>query len=774
MPDIHDKEPFPIVDWFSYLRSLMKEDMYISVILPLLLEWEPCYSIPGHWLESDEWNRIQTGDRVKVSFANKEYIGVVSETGICPQISQERIQSVISMEKDMKRILPQEIEFWKMLSEYYMCSIGEVYKAAYPAGKLNLEEAKAISRRKERERISRSLEKKETRLARLKENLAKTQKEDKAAAVERNIIKIKLEISSLRNQIEGLQTHDPEKFLSEDNIASTSDIILTEAQKAAETDIRKAFKTGKPALLHGITGSGKTEIYIRLAEETIRNGKNVLYLVPEIALSRQLEDRLRKHFGSSLLVFHSGETASSRRNTAEKIRELSEKDTSDKRYIVLGTRSSLFLPHNHLGLIIVDEEHDSSYKQDSPAPRYNGRDAALMLHRLHGSSIILGSATPSLEEIYNCRIGKHEYVRLEERYHHSDDSDIEIIDTKAERRKNGMVGNFSRKLIARIESALERKEQIMILRSRRAWATALQCSNCGDIQKCPHCNVSLNLHKNTQDGTTLCHYCGYSAPYSGKCSKCGGDLSTLGTGTQKIEEEAARLFPQARIARLDSDSAQSKAFEIKTIKDFSKGDTDILIGTQVLTKGFDFSGLTLVAVISADTLLGIQDFRADEKAIQILEQFRGRSGRRSTKGHFVIQTSQPEHPVYQRIISGDSTFSVNELLLERKDFRFPPYTRIIEICISDKYEDRASRMSETLSEILRKAFASEPETADTITGPYSPAISKISDRHLRNIRISLPKDKLTASRKAALKKVVSRFEKTYRYTGHISIDVDPS
>ena len=364
-------------------------------------------------------------------------------------------------------------------------------------------------------------------------------------------------------------------------------------------------------------------------------------------------------------------------------------------------------------------------------------------------------------------------VQLKERFHGSEASDIEIIDTKAEWKKNGMRGNFSIKLIGHIRQTLDKGGQVVILRSRRAWASAMQCSLCGEIVKCPHCNVSLSLHR---DGRMVCHYCGWSASYSGKCGKCSGELKNLGAGTQKIEEEAAALFPQARIARLDSDTAQNKKFESKTIKDFTKGDIDILIGTQIVTKGFDFSNLKLVAVVSADSLLGIQDFRADEKALQLREQFRGRCGRREDKGLFVIQTSQPEHPVYQRIANNEAMSLNSDLLRERKDFNFPPYTRIVEINIKDNIEDRGKRMSEKLALKLRGQFVSEGASLldDPITGPYSPTVDRVADQYIKTIRLSLKKDRNLTTGKEKLRKTISVFEKENRYDGHITINVDPS
>ena len=743
----------------------MKEIAYIKVILPLKLEWEPCYRLP----EGISPESVAVGDRVKVRFVNKVYSGVVSETGISPETAPSKIREIEEVETGLEKILPEEIELWRRVAEYYMCAIGDVYKAAYPVGKINLEEARAaaLSRvRQRQERILDSMRQKvtriEERLSKKEELIQKSRPGTKARAkYTEEAEKIRGELATAaevldRAEAEAAQRHETDK---PDIYIPKREVSLTGPQQKAYDRIQEALDTGKPALLHGVTGSGKTEIYIRSAQEALSKGRNVLYLVPEIALSRQLEDRLHEHFAERLLVFHSAETAVSRRSVTDAVR-------SGNGYIVLGTRSSLFLPHHGLGLIIVDEEHDSSYKQDSPAPRYNGRDTALMLSQIHGCGIILGSATPSLEEVYNCGCGRHQLVELKERYHGTEDSDIEIIDTKAERIKRGMRGNFSLKLIEHIRKALNDGGQVMILRSRRAWSPAMQCEECGEIPKCPRCNVSMSLHKTQGKDRMLCHYCGNSGTFTGKCSRCGGALKSLGAGTQKIEEEAAALFPDARIARLDSDTAQNKSYETQTIREFGKGNIDILIGTQILTKGFDFGGLSLVAVIAADTFLGIQDFRADEKALQVLEQFRGRCGRRERKGLFVIQTSQPDHPVYSMIGTGDRTVSGMGLMQERKDFNCPPYSRIIEITVRDRFEDRAVREAVELSGRLGRSFE--------ITGPYSPAVDKVADQFIRIIRINLKKDRRLSENKKAISEVIQSFEKERRYDGHITVNVDPS
>jgi primosomal protein N' (replication factor Y) len=747
---------------------------YISVILPLKLEWEPCYA-----LKDDE--TLQAGERVKVEFARKVYTGVVSAVGIEPETELHKIKEILTVERGLERIREEEIALWRRVAEYYMCSVGEVYKAAYPQRKIDLEEARAAALQKAQERHERMLNAMREKVGRLKEKI-----EEKTKALENARPGTKK-----REQIEGMV----ERLTNEFNIASAAlahaesaahdgmretistetepDMTLTPAQEEAYLQTCASLQAEKPVMLHGVTGSGKTEIYIRLAADALSKGRNVLYLVPEIALSRQLTERVGKHFGERLLTYHSGESEARRRAIAERIRT-----GGGTGYIVLGTRSSIFLPHNNLGLIIVDEEHDSSYKQDSPAPRYNGRDTALMLSVIHKCGIVLGSATPSLEEMYNCECGRHTLVTLNERYHGDSETEIEIIDTKAERRKRGMEGSFSRKLIEHIRKTLSEGGQIMVLRSRRAWASAMQCEECGEIQKCPHCNVSLSLHKTGDTGFLSCHYCGHREAYRTTCIKCNGAIRPLGSGTQKIEEEAAVLFPQARIARLDSDTAQNRNYETKVIKEFAEGNIDILIGTQILTKGFDFSNLRLTAVIAADTMLGIQDFRADEKALQLLEQFKGRCGRRGSKGTFIIQTSQPEHPIYQRIVNGETKTFSDSLLAERKMFGFPPYSRIVEITIRDGNQKRADLMASRLTATLRQVFKSPSGlgllAASPVTGPYSPVVDRVQEEHIRCIRISMRKDRTLASNKAVLNETVLTFEKDQKYNGHITLNVDPA
>ena len=805
--------------------------IFIQVILPLRLEWEPFYyqeielsesagdasglfpvTSTGSVTERDK-EQVRVGDRVRVNFAGKEYVGVVSMADAGKQAEEmgivDKVKPILGMAEGLEPVTKEEIELWRQIAEYYLCTVGEVYKAAYPAQKVEKEvvqarqEAlKAEREEKNRTKIADKIKRLEERAEKKAELAAKARKSESRERylAEKDMLEGEIgllvrELTSMVGELcrttgsvtgygDSVTYHQDEEPIGgsiiETSEGTEKEIRLSAAQEEAYSKIKEIFAKGKPALLHGVTGSGKTEIYLKLAQETLAMGKNVLYLVPEIALSRQLEDRISETF-PELLVFHSGETMSRKREVATVLRHAGE-PAEGKGYVVLGTRSAIFLPHKNLGLVIVDEEHDTSYKQDSPAPRYNGRETAIMMAKIFGANVILGSATPSLESLYNCSVGRYGLVTLNKRFYDAADSDIEIIDTIAERRKNGMIGNFSRKLIEHIGKCLGEHRQVLILRERRAYSPIVQCQECGDIPKCRCCNVSLSLHRRADGSERLvCHYCGRVYEYTGKCHKCGGELKPLGSGTQKIEEEASKLFPNARIARLDSDMAQSRKYETDTIRKFSNGEIDILIGTRMVAKGFDFSGLSLVAVLQADSILGQEDYRADERGLQLLEQFRGRCGRRGEKGLFVIQTSQPEHPVYQSIDGKlDENGTMARFLGERKLFGYPPYSRVIGVVIKDYNQARVDLLSRDLGEYLRGAlavkvsFAPGVQNGPNVIGPYSPAIDKISNQNIRQIRVLLPKDRSLARNKETLAAAVERFEKEKKYSGHIALDVDPA
>lgn len=766
---------------------------YISVLLPLKLEWAPCYEVPSG-------EAVSAGDWVRVIFANRPYTGIILETDAAPGTDISRIKTIISVERSLTPVSAAEMKLWKMVSDYYLCTPGEVFKAAYPLMKISqqetlarMQEREALKKARLREKLAVKLQKAEERLAGkekklengrisllkikekeiiLPEKEKKTAKKEKEiAGLEESVKKAVLETESLRREL-ALASADAQDgcFAVEENPGPPeTGIVLTEEQRRIYDGAIASIGKGKPVLVKGVTGSGKTEIYLELAARAMSEGKNVLYLVPEIAVSKQLTDRIRSIFGDRLLVYHSEETAAGRRNTAEKLRESSR---LGRQYIVLGTRSAVFLPHDRLGLIIVDEEHDSSYKQDSPAPRYNGRDAAVMLSTIHGSGIVLGSATPSLESVFNAECGKYDMLTLSSKYYNATEADVEILDTSAERRKRGMDGSFSKKLISEINRTLENGGQVLIVRSRRAFSPVMQCPECGEIPKCPHCNVSLSFHKSPDRLT--CHHCGYSEAFEPHCRKCGAVLQGLGSGTQKIEEETRARFPDARIARLDSDTAGSKVAE--TVRKFNSGETDILIGTQIVSKGFDFPGLELSAIISADSLLGLQDFRADEKALQTLEQLRGRCGRRGRQGHFVIQTGMAEHPVYRQLAEGGSDILYPVLLSERKEFGYPPFTRLVNINIRDTDERRLERMATGLAARLKGIFTESSMTDvsyEPVSAPFRPPVDKVADHYIRTVRVTLKKDRLLHGYKKSVAATVASFEKDNRYPNHITIDVDP-
>ncbi len=672
-----------------------------SIILPIKYSAQISYAIPPVY-------QVERGSHVMVDFAGKLYSGIVEKTYTIEkeQISSESeingekkiIYKPILKVEELPKVSELELKLWENISNYYLCSIGEVYKAAYPA--------------------------------------------------------------SIKKQENVKSKKTPEKYIA--SLPKISEIIvpqLSQAQLAAEEQIEKYLKDKKPVLLDGVTGSGKTEIYINLAQKELEKGKSVLYMVPEIALSKQLYQRLKSIFGDRLLTFHSKQTAANKALIYKILTHSTHTPT-----IVLGTRSSLFLPLKELGLIIVDEEHDPSYKQTEPAPRYNGRDAAIMLSILHESKIIFGSASPSFETLYNCATGKYNKVELTEKYYGGKESEIEIIDTINALKTRQIKGNFTQKLINEIARTIQNGNQVLIFKNRRSYAPIVECTECGTIPKCPHCNVYLSYHK--QNNTLRCHYCDYITHFSKICTKCGLDtLKYKGVGTEKLEEELKSLFPERQIARYDSDITKSKKEEEKIIKEFSSGEIDILVGTQMITKGFDFENLKLVAVIQGETILGIQDFRADERGIQLLKQLMGRCGRRGERGKILIQSNIADHPVYDHLkdISRNNIEekrAFNQILMERKEFDFPPFVRLVKIIVKHQ---KLEKVTEICNKILELDI-----NCKELSGPFTPQIDKIRGEHIKCFYAKFNKDaNLTKNKKELVKKTNSLKTKS------IIMDVDP-
>ena len=737
---------------------------YLKVILPLKLDWEPCYSV----LPGTEGGVPSVGTRVSVRFAGRQYVGVVSESDVTPDIELTKIQRIIRVEDGISPVTEVEMRLWRFVSDYYLCPVGEVYKAAYPSLKNDGE----MIRSRERLRAEERLRRMNAALAAKRERLEAAVERRRAMyekAVRPETREKYLEaLTKAENELNAL----PLEIAAQDDSRSYTRLPLPSLSLAQQTcleQIRGFFSKKSPVLLDGVTGSGKTEVYISLAANVLDLGGSVLYMIPEIAVSKQLGNRLKEVFGSQLALFHSGMSASARSLAVEKVRM--------GNCIVLGTRSSVFLPFMDLGLVIVDEEHDNSYKQETPAPRYSGRDTAMMLARFHGADLLLGTATPSLESLYNCRTGRLAKVMLRERYFGDDRTVVEIVNTAEERRKRGMKGSFSYKLIDRMKEALKGGGQILLLRSRKSYSPAVQCSRCGKIPRCPHCDVSLSWHRD--EGRLKCHYCGWNQPFNAVCPDCGGHLEPLGAGTQRVVEEVSMLFPDARVARIDGDMISGSAGEEAVISDFSQGLIDILVGTQIVTKGFDFARLSLVAVLQADSLLGFQDFRADEKALQILEQFRGRVGRRGQRGLFLIQTATPEHPVYKYVASEQRSDDLAETILaERFAFGYPPFSRIIQITLRDSDEGSATSLAAALARAIRCEFGISGlvrNQADQVSvlGPYAPAVDKVSNLYIRLIRVSMMKNQTLMDNKRRLASLVSDFGKENRCSAQLSLDVDP-
>ncbi|MCI6328292.1 MAG: primosomal protein N' [Bacteroidales bacterium] len=737
---------------------------YLKVILPLKLDWEPCYSV----LPGTEGGVPSVGTRVSVRFAGRKYVGVVSESDVTPDIELTKIQRIIRVEDGISPVTEVEMRLWRFVSDYYLCPVGEVYKAAYPSLKNDGE----MIRSRERLRAEERLRRMNAALAAKRERLEAAVERRRAMyekAVRPETREKYLEaLTKAENELNAL----PLEIAAQDDSRSYTRLPLPSLSLAQQTcleQIRGFFSKKSPVLLDGVTGSGKTEVYISLAANVLDSGGSVLYMIPEIAVSKQLGNRLKEVFGNQLALFHSGMSASARSLAVEKVRM--------GNCIVLGTRSSVFLPFMDLGLVIVDEEHDNSYKQETPAPRYSGRDTAMMLARFHGADLLLGTATPSLESLYNCRTGRLAKVMLRERYFGDDRTVVEIVNTAEERRKRGMKGSFSYKLIDRMKEALKGGGQILLLRSRKSYSPAVQCSRCGKIPRCPHCDVSLSWHRD--EGRLKCHYCGWNQPFNAVCPDCGGHLEPLGAGTQRVVEEVSMLFPDARVARIDGDMISGSTGEEAVIRDFSQGLIDILVGTQIVTKGFDFARLSLVAVLQADSLLGFQDFRADEKALQILEQFRGRVGRRGQRGLFLIQTATPEHPVYKYVASEQRSDDLAETILaERFAFGYPPFSRIIQITLRDSDEGSATSLAAALAKAIRSEFGISGlvrNQADQVSvlGPYAPAVDKVSNLYIRLIRVSMMKNQTLMDNKRRLASLVSDFGKENRCSAQLSLDVDP-
>ena len=542
------------------------------------------------------------------------------------------------------------------------------------------------------------------------------------------------------------------------NVSSMSeinDIILSQPQQKSFLQIQALFQQFSVVLLHGITGSGKTEIYMKLIDEVLAQGKQVLYLLPEIALTSQIVNRLQKYFGNKVGVYHS------RFNEFERVeiwnRVLQHNTETEQKFsLVLGARSALLLPYQNLGLIIVDEEHDASYKQQDPAPRYHARDAAVVLGKYHNAPVLLGTATPSLETYYNVKQGKYGLVELFERFAESQLPEIWVENIPEARKQKKMEGHLSHFLIENMKTALERKEQIILFQNRRGYAVRMYCNSCQSMPTCIHCDVTLTYHK--KSNLLKCHYCGYAIATPTHCPHCKSmDVEMKGFGTEKIEETLSQLFPDAKIARMDLDTTRSKTAYQKIITDFEKQRTDILVGTQMVTKGLDFDRVSVVGILEADNMLTFPDFRAFERAFQVMAQVSGRAGRKEIPGKVIIQTYQPWHPALKYVIGNNYKAMYESQIEERKKYRYPPVFRLLKITVKHNNLELVNHAANELAAALKTNFPKQ------VLGPEFPLIERLQSQYLKEIWLKFSKDSALEKKKKTLQELITQFQTHSKY-----------
>ena len=755
---------------------------YVDVILPLPLEGTFTYSVPEPMVA-----QVRMGVRVLVPLGrSKTYTAMaVRLHSEKPEFETRPIIQVIDAEPVL---IEQQLRLWQWISTYYMSPIGDVFKAALPAG-LKAEE---------------NYRPKTVRCVTLPANLRSEQSLHMALTILKRALKqhqtfsTYLELSHW-NEIDG---ETPPAHIAEiacdelQNAANASDAVLRQliqrnflelyhrevgrlntsgeyhperiqplspAQQAAEDSIQKQFNEKNVVLLHGVTSSGKTEIYIHLIKKAIDEGKQVLYLLPEIALTVQMTRRLQNVFGSRLGIYHS------KYSDAERV-EIWKKQLSNEPYdVILGARSAVFLPFTRLGFVIVDEEHETSFKQQDPAPRYHARSTAIMLARMYeGAKVLLGTATPSMESYHNACTGKYGYVQLTTRYKDVAMPEIRVVDTKDLYHRKMMRGAFSPDLLEAMRTALRNKKQVLLFQNRRGFAPMVECKVCGWVPKCKNCDVSLTYHRSMN--LLTCHYCGYTYPVPKQCPNCEStELLGRGYGTEKIEDRVRELFPEARIARMDLDTTRSAGAYGRIIDDFSCGRTDILIGTQMITKGLDFSGVTVVGILNADTMLNYPDFRAYEQAFQMLSQVSGRAGRRDERGLVILQTKSADLPVIQQVVAGDFQTFAHDLLEERSMFRYPPFYHLVYVYLRHRNEQLVDSAAIEMASRLRQAFA------DRVLGPDKPAVARVKTESIRKIVIKLEQGINLPLARQCMAEARTQLLQDKRYAAMtVFFDVDPS
>ena len=754
---------------------------YTDVILPLPLDGTFTYKVPPE-LEA----RAKVGVRVVVPLGrSKTYTAMV--VGIHDTKPEFDTRDILQVVDEYPILLPQQLRLWRWIADYYMAAPGDVLKAALPAG-LKAEE---------------NYRPKTVRCLTLADNLRTEQSLHIALGILKRALKqyqafvAYLHLSHW-DQIDGEKQPEHIADVAFDelqNVTGASDAVLRQlvsrrfldiyhrevgriggggsfhpeliqplsvAQHAAMDSVLNQMTEKNVVLLHGVTSSGKTEIYIHLIERMMAQGKQVLYLLPEIALTVQMTQRLQRVFGSRLGIYHS------KYSDAERV-EIWKKQLSDSPYdVVLGARSAVFLPFTRLGLVIVDEEHETSFKQQDPAPRYHARSAAIMLARMYeGCRVLLGTATPSMESFYNASAGKYGYVRLEARYGNVALPEIRVVDTKDLYRRKMMRGAFSPDLLDAMRSALKANKQVILFQNRRGFAPMVECKVCGWVPKCKNCDVSLTYHR--LQNLLTCHYCGYTYAVPRQCPNCEStELMGRGYGTEKIEDRVRELFPKARVARMDLDTTRSQGAYARIIDDFSAGRTDILIGTQMISKGLDFGNVSVVGILNADTMLNYPDFRAYEHAFTMLTQVSGRAGRRGERGLVILQTKSVDLPVVRQIVEGDFNSFSHDLLEERRMFRYPPFCHLVYVFLRHKSEQIVESAAIELASRLRVGFA------ERVLGPDKPSVARVKTENIRKIVLKLELGIDLMLTRRMLKEAKSALLEDKRYKAMtVYFDVDP-
>ena len=704
--------------------------MFADVILPLPLPGTFTYSIPAEMERT-----ILPGCRVTVPLGSKK-----SYTALVVALHNKKPEEYEV--KEIKELLDEtpivtsiQIRLWEWISRYYLCSLGDIYKAAIPQGF----KGEFRPRTEQRVRIAARCNDKKA-IGLLLQSLSRAPRQRRLldtyiqiaepfSGEPKEISRHKLietaQVSPvIYNQLREkgiLETYEVEiGRLNKELHPVVPQNSLNKAQQKAFEEIKEGFARKNVTLLHGVTSAGKTEIYIHLITEALERGEQVLYMLPEIALTKQIIERLQRVFGNRIGLYHS------KFSDAERV-EIWKKQLSDTPYdVILGVRSSVFLPFRNLGLVIVDEEHENSYKQQEPAPRYNARNAAMVLASFFGAKTLLGTATPSIESYYNATTGKYALVSLTTRHREVKMPEIEVIDMIEYSRKKLTTGPFSDPLTEAMRKALQERQQIILFQNRRGYSPLLECRTCGWVPKCKHCDVSLTLHKSA--GKLTCHYCGYTIPAPVHCPNCESrSFMNLGYGTEKIEDDLQNMFPEARIERMDLDTTRTRTAYERIISDFQNGKTDILIGTQMVSKGLDFDNVAVVGIINADTLLNYPDFRAMERAFQLMSQVAGRAGRRNGQGKVFLQTRMSDAPVIPQIVRNDYMQFYDQQLSERMLFHYPPFYRLVYIYI----KHRDVRVLEEFSEIFGKQMR---EIFDyRVLGPDLPPIARIKQLYIRKI-----------------------------------------